>query len=37
VAIYVHSSGRQNVSDLEAARDLFAEALKEDPKYAKAA
>lgn len=37
VAIYVHSSGRQRTSDLEAARDLFVEALKEDPKYAKAA
>ena len=37
VAVYVHSSGRQKVSDLEGARDLFAEALKEDPKYAKAA
>jgi tetratricopeptide (TPR) repeat protein len=37
VAVYVHSSGRQKVSDLEGARDLFVEALKEDPKYAKAA
>jgi tetratricopeptide (TPR) repeat protein len=37
VAIYVHSSGRQKASDLEAARDLFAEAVKDDPKYAKAA
>ena len=27
----------QKASDLEAARDLFAEAVKEDPKYAKAA
>jgi tetratricopeptide (TPR) repeat protein len=36
VAIYFHSSGQQKVSDLERARDLFREALREDPRYAKA-
>jgi tetratricopeptide (TPR) repeat protein len=37
VAIYLHSSGQQKVSDLKRARDLFREALREDPRYSKAA
>jgi tetratricopeptide (TPR) repeat protein len=37
VAIYGHSSGQQKTSDVEAARDLFAQAVKEDPQYAQAA
>jgi tetratricopeptide (TPR) repeat protein len=37
LAIYGSGSGRQKTSDLQEARGLFTEALKEDPKYAKAA
>lgn len=37
LAIYGHASGEQSSSDLKSARDLFSQALKEDPKFAQAA
>ena len=37
VAIYGHASGRQNATDLQEARNLFVEAVREDPEYAQAA